>query len=132
MSSLPSLGNCLVCDTVRPELNGKLIILGYFGICPNVVVGIPRLDQPTVLTFVFSGSPGEGAFMASFDIIDEMDERVISSTPPAPLHTNKASMTTLATTFLLAFGHAGTFAIRCFIDDAERFRAQFRIEQGSQ
>lgn len=121
----------MVCDTVRPELNGKLIVLGYFGICPNVVVGIPQLDQPTVLTFVFSGSPGEGSFMVTFEVSDEVDGRVLSSTPPAPLHAKPASMTTLVTTFLLAFGHAGQFAIRCFIDGAEGFRGQFQVEQGS-
>src|SRR5207245_1592626 len=108
--------NCLVCDLVREELGGKLIILGYLGVCPNVVVGVPRLDQPIVLTFLISGSAGEGSFAASFDVIDEADERSVASTGSMPAVANQNGTTNLAPTLLLVFGNAGRFAIRCFID----------------
>lgn len=130
MSLVPHFDSCLVCDIIRPELGGKLIILGYFGVCPNVDVGIPRLDQPIVLTFLFSGGPGEGSFTTSFEVIDEMDSRVIASAAPLPAVGNPGGATTLASTLLLVFGHPGHFAIRCLVDGSEHFRGRFRVSQG--
>lgn len=128
---IPAFENCLVCDQVRPELGGKLIVLGFLGICPHVNVGVARLDQPTALTFLIMGPPGDGSFSASFDIFDESQRCVVASSAPAPFAASPAVPTTLASTLLVVFFHPGPFAVRCMVDDVERFRAQFRVSHGA-
>ena len=127
---IPTIESCLVCDFVRPELNGKLIILGFFGICPNVDVAISQLDQPTALTFVFSGTSGEGLIDLQFDVLDEVESRVVASTSPQAFQASPKA-TVLAPTLLLVFGHAGRFAVRCHMNGSERFRAHFAVSQGA-
>jgi hypothetical protein len=39
--------SCIVCDLVRPEMDGKLIILGFLCVCPRVDIRVARLDRPT-------------------------------------------------------------------------------------
>lgn len=127
MSVIPNIETCLICDLIRPELGGKLIVLGFMGICPHVEIGVPRLDEPTVLTFLFAGGPGEGSHVTSFEVVDEIGQRVVGTTAPVESPFNSRVRTNLATTMMLTFGHAGTFFIRCRIDDQERFRAQFTV-----
>lgn len=124
----PHFDACLVCEQARPELNGKAILLGYFGICPNVNIWLARLDQPTVLTFVLSGGPGEGTFEASFDVVDDK-EFVVASTVPMPFSSTPLGPTSVGAPLLLTFGHAGTFAFRCFVEGEERFRGYFGVTQ---
>ena len=118
-----------MCEAIRPELNGKSIILGFFGICPNVDLRIPHLDQPTVLTFLVCGGPGDGQFEASFDVVDEAGLLVVA-TASLPFRATPNIPTNLAPSFLLTFGRAGTFAVRCFVDSKERFRGTFRVAEG--
>ena len=117
---------------IRPEPGGKLTILGYFGACPNVDVGVQRLDQPLGLTFLFPGGTGEGSFSAGFDVVDETDDRVIAAAEPLPALGNQTGATTLATTLFLVFGHPGRFAVRLHVDGAESFRGRFAVSQGLQ
>jgi len=116
---------------MRPELGGKWIILGFFGLCPNVEINIPQLDQPVFLTFVLSGGPGDGDFEASFDVVEEKGQLVVASMGPVHFNAIPNHATVLAPAFLLTFGQPGTFAFRCVVDKAERYRGLFRVGQGS-
>lgn len=127
---IPRINNCLVCEIVREELNNKLIILGLYGVCPDVDVRLQRLDQPAVLTFVFTGSPGEGLLSVVFDVLDERDSRVLASTPALPFQAIATSNTTLAATLVTTFGHPGVFAARLTVDGQEAHRAEFRVAEG--
>lgn len=109
---------------------GKLILLGYLGVCPNVDVGLQDLDQPSVMTFLVSGSPGDGEFMGSFDIVDETEERTVAAVAAIPFTATPDRRTNLAATFVAVFQRPGIFMLRCVIDDTVRFRARFRVSQG--
>jgi hypothetical protein len=124
---IPTLDSCLICEAIRPELGGKLILLGYMGVCPNVDIGVPQLDQPLVLTFLFSGSAGDGTFMASFDVIDESSERLVAATGPLPCVAAPDTRTNLAPTLLLTFGQTGRFAVRCIVEGREVFKGPFTV-----
>ena len=50
---------------------------------------------------------------------------------PVWFATSRAALAAIASTLLLVFGHAGTFAVRCQMDGVERFRAHFRVSQGN-
>jgi hypothetical protein len=49
----PPINFCLVCESVRQEVGGKLTILGFFGVPPIVDIGVLGLDQPVTITFIF-------------------------------------------------------------------------------
>lgn len=125
------IDSCIVCDLIRPELNGKLIILGFFGVCPDVNVAIQHLHQPATLTFLFSGSPGVGTYAVRFDVVEALQQRVIASSAAMPFQLSLTERSVLAPTLLLVFGHPGTFTVRCMADDVECFRGQFRVTQGA-
>jgi hypothetical protein len=52
--------SCLVCEEARPELGGKWTLLGFFGVTPDVHVGIGDFSKPITLCFVFLGGPLAG------------------------------------------------------------------------
>lgn len=129
---IPTIEECIVCDQIRPELYGKLIILGFLGICPNVDVAIGRLDQPTTLSFLLLGGPGDEELKVRFDIFDEVANRVVASIASAAIRVIPMARTTLAPAFVLTFGHVGPFSVRCYINEEMRYRGGFRVSQGVQ
>jgi hypothetical protein len=116
---------------VRRELAGKLTILGYFGMCPNVNVGVARLDQPTVLTFLIIGDSGEGQFSTTVSVIDERDQRVVATAPDISIVAEPDSGTSLAPALMIVFGRPGQYTIRVHLDGNERYRGAFRVSQGA-
>ena len=127
----PTFHTCIVCDLVRQELAGKLIILGYYGVCPTVDVSVSDLGQPTLLTFLVSGDAGEGKFSGMVGIFDESDQRLLASVSLA-ITAQPNVMTVLAPTIVVVFGRPGAYSLRVLLDDTERFRGEFRISQGIQ
>jgi hypothetical protein len=57
----PPIYACLVCEVARPEPEGKFNLLGYFGLCPDVKIGIRDFNAPVVFCFVF-GAHGSSDF----------------------------------------------------------------------
>jgi hypothetical protein len=123
------IDSCLVCELVRPEPSGKLSVLGFFGILPNVSIGLFRLDQPTILTFLFSGTFSAGTFALSFAVIDPENNRVIASTDSEL--TAAEGTVALPWGMVFTFGRPGTFIVQCTVDSVEQFRDSFRITQGT-
>ena len=130
MSVVPPFRACTVCELTRPELAGKLIILGFFGVCPNVDVGIARLDQPAFLTFLITGDRGDGTFVGHVALYDETDERVVAEVPEMRFTASPGAFTTISATLMPVFGRPGLYSIRLFVEQQEHFRAEFRISQG--
>ncbi len=86
----PKISHCLVCEMVRPEEGGKLTLLGFFGIPPDVQIQVPNLELPlSSLAFVFLGGsyqshPADPPFQISLRIADSQGT-VVVETPSAPL-----------------------------------------------
>ena len=131
LALIPAITACLICDLIRPELGGKIAILGYYGHCPNVDVLLQNLDQPAVLTFVCAGAPSRGSMQVRFDLIDMTDERLLVTTGNSRfIAEEERSGTFLAPTLIAQYGRAGPFQLRCFINDALQYSGDFRIQQG--
>lgn len=130
MSVIPVMDTCIVCDMIRPELGGKVMILGFMGLSPHVDIGVPRLEQPIMLTFVLSGSPCDGTFMAAFDIVETSNGRVVAATAPFPCVGQPDRRTSIAPTLLATFGHPGGYAMRFLVEGKEQYRALFAVSQG--
>ena len=127
----PEFEHCLVCEGLRQEVMGKLTLLGFVGICPNVDVGVPRLDLPIVLMFVVVGGRGEGEHHANFDVIDLSTQLPIAATAPGPLTFERKGRAMAAAHLPMTFGHEGEFAVRLFIDGEIRFTGQFHVNQAT-
>jgi hypothetical protein len=126
---IPQFDTCLVCDGVRQEILGKLTILGFFGVAPNVDVGLQHLGQPAALTFVLLGAPGDGTFSASFEVFDESEQRVVAAAAAGTLTATPNSRTTAIVQFVVNFGHAGAFTLRCLLNGVPSFNASFRVSR---
>ncbi len=77
----PQFSYCIVCEGVRPEVGGKLTILGFYGLTPNVEIAVanPNLPLNIVLVAAFPPVPDAGAYDHSF-VIHKPDDSVIVRT----------------------------------------------------
>ncbi len=48
----PNIDYCLVCEVARAEVGNKLMILGFYGLAPNVDIFVDDFTAPLNLTFV--------------------------------------------------------------------------------
>lgn len=127
---IPTFHACIVCDLVRPEMHGKLAILGFLGVCPTAEVKVQHLDQPALLTFVIVGGDGEGSFDFTLDLVDESNgQKIATGLFPAAV-ANVGKPTTVVTQLIPTFGHAGDFSIRVVIDGLERYRGRLGVARG--
>jgi hypothetical protein len=54
--SFPTFDYCIMCDIIRPELGGKSILLGFYGLTPNVDLAVPDINRAVVLSLL-AGCP---------------------------------------------------------------------------
>jgi hypothetical protein len=54
--AFPTFAYCVICEIVRPELGGKFILLGFYGLAPNVEISVPDINRPVLLSIV-AGCP---------------------------------------------------------------------------
>jgi hypothetical protein len=104
--AFPEIAQCLVCEIIRPEEGGKLSILGFFGMAPNVEIQIQNLDVPLVgLAFVFLGSAFEydpsGPPQFISILLKSPAGSTVVETPPTPLNvpTLRGNRTMIASGF---------------------------------
>ena len=83
----PIFDSCVVCDLVRPELGGKFMLLGFYGVAPNVEIVIQSLNTPIVLSMVAASPPVLDSNIAYeyVVIITRPDGLGILQTPPRRL-----------------------------------------------
>jgi hypothetical protein len=129
---IPKFDDCIVCEGIREELHGKMTLVGFLGICPNVDFGLQALDQPAIMMFMLFGGPGDGTYTGWIDILDEATGRVLAATAPAPFIAKPTARTVIGAQVGAIFGHAGTFIIRLFVDGIERFRSTFIVSAVNQ
>jgi hypothetical protein len=123
--------SCIVCDLVRPEMNGKLIILGFLGVCPHVDIRLARLDRPTPLTFLLSGHMGSERTALTVEVVHAEDLAVVAATAEGQFDLAGAGGNIqVAPTLLLTFGRPGAYLVRCLADGAPCYAGTFRVSQG--
>jgi hypothetical protein len=126
-----SIQSCLVCDMIRPELNGKLIILGFLGVCPYVDIRLPRLDHPTPITFLLSGHVDQAITSFSVEVLYSKDKSVIASTGQGQFDfAGTTGAINIAPTLLLTFGRQGEFLVRCLADGIECYTGRLSVSHG--
>ena len=69
--AFPHIRHCIVCEDIRIERGNKATILGYYGITPDVRIGILEFEKPlNRLMFMFIGAEGEGKFKTGIRILN--------------------------------------------------------------
>jgi hypothetical protein len=126
---IPKFETCLICDLVREEPRRKLSILGFFGVCPRVEVSVPYLDQAVSLTFLLVGSPGDGQFTATIELVDKVSNRIVASGANISIRATPKAATSLGLTLLPTFGRAGVYALKCQVGSDLPFEALFHVSQ---
>ena len=77
--SFPQIRYCLVCENVRPEQSGLTTMVGFYGIAPDVRIGIPDFSEPLpILAFLLiSNESGQGDFEIQVRISDDAGNIVL-------------------------------------------------------
>jgi len=127
----PLIRHCLVCEEVRPEVQGKSSILGFYGVAPNVnlVIQDPakRVER---LSFLLICEPGEGDHKVSVRIENPRGEPILTtpeadfSFPPAPQPVNL-----IIAIAPVLFPMVGRHRFVLFVRGNEQFHTFFDIQQ---
>lgn len=82
----PNLAYCIVCEGMRPEVGGKLTILGFYGLAPNVDVRLVDPNLPLGLSLVVGFPPiNEIRPYAGIVTVTKPNGAIAYQTPPAAI-----------------------------------------------
>jgi len=115
ISIRPNLQFSVICDDVRREDNGKLMLLGLFE-----VVGAPKYPAVHARLFVVNRwCKGEGRFAQKIRIASSIDNAMILQTQPQPFSLKDIdSNHTLISEFNnVRFPVPGKYWVEVFLDD---------------
>jgi len=130
--AFPKIDACLVCEGVRPELQNKSILLGFFGIAPYVQVLLRDFNLPGTLCFVFCGAGGSGGkYDVSLRLTDPQG-RVISNPQTSPdirggeLAANR-STSNIFMTFHGPMGQPGKYNVTLVVNGSDHYSTAIDI-----
>jgi hypothetical protein len=129
----PQVRHCLICEATRPEPFGKLSLLGFYGVAPDVQIAVRHFGQPLQLAFVLiSGPAGKGdPDTLGFRIVDEAGTSVVE--PPASpydRHGPTEKRLNLAIQVVAPFPHPGRYTMHLLVDGVSHFQTDFELRQG--
>ncbi len=130
----PRINYCLVCENFRQEILGKLSILGFMGITPNVDVGIGRLDQPFAVVFIIGFGIVEDANQAySYTgvILNPDGSTLFQNPQPVPINTMAGRGGIIIFPVMGIPRVVGLRTIRLIINGQMCFESQFMIHQAT-
>jgi hypothetical protein len=130
--SFPQIRHCLVCENVRPELNGLTTMVGFYGVAPDVTIKIPDFAQPLpALAFLLIGNEGgEGDFELQFRLSDSTANTIVE--PPAsrvrlPVGSDRLNMGVMVTGLKLP--RPGRYSVSLLVNGLVHFQTTFDAEQ---
>ena len=80
----PTFDYCIICEIIRPELGGKSILLGFYGLAPNVEIIVQDINRPVALSLL-AGCPAVAEVNIAYEYfvaITRPDGVGIYQTPP--------------------------------------------------
>lgn len=127
--SFPKITSCLICEIVRFEVHGKLSLLGFSGVSPDVKLIVPRLGVPVPLAFVIFGEDAfGGSYNLKWTIVDNLGKYVLPPTATHPALPRRERLG-LAIQAQAAFPTAGEFRLQLFVEEKLHFEAPFQVTQ---
>jgi hypothetical protein len=134
--ALAKIDSCIVCDGIRPELNNKTILFGFYGIAPYVTVRLINVNLPANLCFVFSGGATDvGRYNVRLRLLDPAGSEITNDTNSPPIKEGVLGAGQGGTNIFLSFvgvlGKVGRYRVSLMVDGVEHFSTSLGIEQAS-
>lgn len=130
--AFPTIGNCIVCEEIRLELNRKATILGFYGIIPHVEILLQDFSKPMDrLTFFMSAGKGAGKFTVHLQVQSEAGD-VVFNYPDHPLELRESTRRNNLVYALrgISFPHPGAYVFRLRADGKNQYEASFQVNEG--
>jgi hypothetical protein len=130
----PKINACIVCESARPELNNKYVLLGFFGITPHVRMLIQDFSQPVTICFVFSGGPGTGGkYDVSLRLVDPAgiavsDNNTVPSIKGGVLGANRNNINVFMGFYGL-LGEPGQYTVTLLINNVAHYSTTLGIDR---
>lgn len=123
---IPDLQSCLLCEDVRQEQNGKMMLIG---ICDTIRIPPVEAKIPTKLCLVTRWCMGEGSFSYHSRIVRPDGKTTLLEGKNAPVKLkNTAEFQNIVEVFMnLPLQEDGTYWIEIFLEKEMRLRFPFRV-----
>src|SRR5205823_9667088 len=112
---------------------GKMSLVGYCGVAPDVKIAVRELAQPIQLAFVFIAGVGGagGQYKVQFRIMDQARVSILTP-PPPPVPTTvpaggEDKRLNFAIQLLHAFQRAGLYRVQLLVDGAPHYETTFEV-----
>jgi hypothetical protein len=130
----PAFDFCIICEGLRPEMGGKLTILGFYGLAPNVEVVVSNPALPVTLALIAGFPPIADTQVAyeSSTIVTRPNQAVILQTPLQRLNVSAVGRGFVAAGFIIPPPHVfGLHSIRIVVNRETKLDTAFRLRGAS-
>lgn len=139
--TFPKFKYCLIADNARDEANGKVTLLGFLGISPEVELFIgPPAAPPGVLnalglSFLFIGGPGSGTFDVTYELYDVDQKKVLATintgqpTQLVPRVPTRPGNTNFVINVTMPVPHFGEYELRLLVSGQVTYTGRFKVSQ---
>jgi hypothetical protein len=132
---LPTFDYCIICEMVRPELGGKYILLGFYGLAPNVEILVQDTNRPIFLS-ILTGCPALSEATTTYEcvvLITRPDGVGIFQTPPLRLVVAQDRRTLVPVAFNVPPPILpGRYSIRLTVNGELRLDTSFSVKTSNQ
>lgn len=126
----PNFDFCIICDAVRPEVGGKLTLLGFYGLAPNVEIVVLNPAMPSTIGLVagFPPVPDAQAVYQHSILIRRPDQGVIQQMPPTRLNVSPVGRGLVVFGFVIPPPYAfGAYSIRISVNNEIKLDTSIRL-----
>jgi len=131
----PNFNYCIICEGIRPEIGGKLTLLGYYGITPFVQVLVVNPNIALGLCFVVGFPPVEDTgtvYQGTFSVSNPSGSTIFQ-TPLAKIKVSSAGSGILGVNCVIASPYeSGTYHLRIHINNEVKLDSVFQIRTATQ
>jgi hypothetical protein len=130
--AFPRITTCIVCDGVRQEILSKYVILGFYGVTPDVQISIKDFALPISLCFFFCGTVAEGRFRAELRLKGPGGQIIPAGVLPAEgTFTADKRVTYVALYFQNVIPGPGVYQVSIMVDGVEHFPTSISFVHGN-
>ncbi len=127
----PQFSSCVICESIRPELGGKLTLLGFYGFSPYVEIIVGNIGQPLSVAVLIGFPPvspqDAQALHKHYFIVTDPNGKVLVQTPANQLHSQEGRPGSVAAGFIIPPTVTGKHKIKLMVDDELKFEASFNV-----
>jgi hypothetical protein len=129
---MATVNHCIICEGLRPEVNGKATILGFIGILPNARLWVGSLNTPaSFFTLVFTFSPEAAVVRIRPQILDPHGRSIIPVESYAMLQLLEEYPSNVVINLAgLEFVSTGRHTVQLYVDDRLSYSESVMIYEG--